>query len=98
MSIFFFIFLILFSMLSAVRSPVLGSTSAKTTSAPSKVAALAVAKKVIGEVKITLPFFTPKEVYVKCKAAVPELQITEYLASNFFFYIFFKSLYEFSAT
>ena len=48
-------------MLWAVKSPVFASTSAKTTSAPSSLAALAVAKKVIGEVKIILPLFIPRE-------------------------------------
>jgi len=66
-------------MVSAVISPVFGSTSAKITGAPHILAAFAVAKKVTG--LVNKPSFGPRpsELYNKCKAAVPELHTFVYL-------------------
>ena len=53
-----------------------GLMSAKTTSAPSAVAPLAVATKVSGVVTTSSPGPMPRAAYAVCSAAVPEVTLT----------------------
>ena len=64
------------AQVSAVISPVSGSTSANTTSAPTKRAALAVARKVMVGTTTASPGPTPAAIMARCRAAVPLAQAT----------------------